>query len=336
MVFQGMEYRVGRMSKLNSLAGQELGEIVILRFVKYRKTTFLLLFTVAFCCMTSCCGMDPEAITVPTASETEKNSTVTNQVQTPVISTTAALPAARPTTTDVSTPIPLEMQNTDAQWISQNLNVESGTLEYHLYLPPGYAPEKQTYPLLMLLHGFNGNSKVWETLGLVQQLNQLITEGEIAPLIVAVPSFPDLSLDPSDQEAQKDLQTLYEHLLTTYPIMPEREAHAIGGYSIGATWAFYLAANYPDAWGRLGMHSQSMAYEQGYGLAEKMRASGLEYAIWMDIGKEDAALPAVTSLHQILEVSNLKHQFLINPGGHTSSYWREHLGDYLRWYAENW
>jgi len=61
---------------------------------------------------------------------------------------------------------------------------------YHVYLPPGYAAGARRYPTIVALHGLGGESHDWfspEHADLGRQLDRMIGEGAIRPVIVIAP-----------------------------------------------------------------------------------------------------------------------------------------------------
>ena len=57
-----------------------------------------------------------------------------------------------------------------------------------LYLPPDYDNTEQTYPVLYLLHGVDGNEMAWHDRGrVVQMADNLIRQGKAKPMIIVMP-----------------------------------------------------------------------------------------------------------------------------------------------------
>ena len=235
---------------------------------------------------------------------------------------------------------PQECTETSGTWEDKRISVylqgEWGDLEYHIYLPPCYTNGEERYPILLLLHGFYASGTSWEELGLVEALDRLISQRQILPMIVAAPTLPDL-INPQLEANQRALQNgLYQHLLKAYRVKGESDAHAIGGYSMGASWAIYLATSYPQAWGRLGLHSPDLRIEEINRLSSLISAIDPAPAVYLDSGMTDAAFPAAQTLHQVLEGSKVEHDWHPGDGGHTEEYWQGKLPDHLLWYAKDW
>src|SRR5690242_15534985 len=57
-----------------------------------------------------------------------------------------------------------------------------------VYLPPGYEGGADRYPVLYLLHGAGGDESVWnQRMQANVILDNLIADGELAPLVVVMP-----------------------------------------------------------------------------------------------------------------------------------------------------
>ena len=61
-------------------------------------------------------------------------------------------------------------------------------LAYALYLPPGYGDGDRRYPVLYLLHGFNGNHLEWLHAGYLREtLDAMIADGRVEPMVAVMP-----------------------------------------------------------------------------------------------------------------------------------------------------
>ncbi|MSR32602.1 MAG: hypothetical protein EXR99_13970 [Gemmataceae bacterium] len=120
-----------------------------------------------------------------------------------------------------------------------------------IYLPPGF-DSKKSYPLFIWMHSFNqGETTVLR--GIIQGIEGAIACGKLPPLIVVA---PDGGLESQglqtmhhgsffiNSKAGKYEDYLMKDVLgfvtKNFPIRPEREAHAIGGFSMGGGAAYHL------------------------------------------------------------------------------------------------
>jgi S-formylglutathione hydrolase FrmB len=56
--------------------------------------------------------------------------------------------------------------------------------------------------------------------------------------------------------------------------------------------------------------------------------------VWIDIGTQDQLRPAATHLARELRARGADVSFHVWPGNHDGTYWDQHFGDYLRFYAD--
>jgi S-formylglutathione hydrolase FrmB len=128
--------------------------------------------------------------------------------------------------------------------------------DLYVYLPPGFDPARR-YPLLLWLHGFAQDEQSF-TRDVIRPLDQAIACGRLPPLLVAAPdgSFqgkPCLLTAGSfflnsiaGRFEDYLMRDVWDFLVARYPIRPEREAHVLGGVSMGAGAAWNLAIKYRD------------------------------------------------------------------------------------------
>ena len=157
--------------------------------------------------------------------------------------------------------------------LEDNLLGDPATREVNVYLPPGYdASTTSRYPVLYLLHGYSGNARTFlepptEGLyaflapyfpdgGIAGLLDQLITSGDAAPLIVVMPdgsnayggSFYTNSVLCGDYEGYVT-RDVVQHVDRTYRTLAAPESRAIAGHSMGGFGALRLATLNPDVFG---------------------------------------------------------------------------------------
>ncbi|TGO06671.1 alpha/beta hydrolase-fold protein [Serinibacter arcticus] len=135
-----------------------------------------------------------------------------------------------------------------------------GTIESTVYLPPGYDaaadpgdPATTRYPTLYLLHGRGDTMAAWTQVA--PQLDALIDEGAIPPMIVVMPDAPwsergsyyvDSLADGGAAVETAFTTDLVDHVDTTYATVDDRGARAVGGYSMGGAGALRYATAHQD------------------------------------------------------------------------------------------
>ncbi|HEY3844248.1 MAG TPA: alpha/beta hydrolase-fold protein [Acidimicrobiales bacterium] len=161
----------------------------------------------------------------------------------------ASATAAEPITASsapqlVTITIPDRAGEIPSKWLSY-----AGPPRANVLLPAGYDPS-QRYPLLVLLHGLNSNY-AW-----VAQ-SGLITDFDGLNAIVVMPEggsgwYTDWWNDGERGGPAWESYFLNEvipTIMAKYPILPQRQYHAIAGVSMGGLGAVYLAGRLPGFFG---------------------------------------------------------------------------------------
>ncbi|WP_187240584.1 alpha/beta hydrolase-fold protein [Microbacterium mitrae] len=136
--------------------------------------------------------------------------------------------------------------------MAQAPDTAAGAVDFAIYTPPGYAESEERYPTLYLLHGRGDTMAAWQQVK--GDLDQMITDGEIAPMIVVMPDSPwssrgnwyTDSLYTGDQGAGAAVETalaidLVDYVDDNYRTVDDRHARAVGGYSMGGAGALRFA-----------------------------------------------------------------------------------------------
>lgn len=227
---------------------------------------------------------------------------------------------------------------------------------YRIYLPPGYfANPQQRYPVLYMLHGYSGSRLEWFNYGLFTEADQLITQGQIQPMIIVLPT--------GDQEYWVDhdkgglqwgtyvAQDVVNYIDQNFRTKADPQDRAIGGLSMGGYGALNIGFNYPDVFGVVSSTSAGLrpkdqdpnylGNDAWYADHDPISlASGLDVQtlsslkIWIDCGTEDNEWFARNQLlDQILTDRGVPHVWLPQPGGHTVQYWEADVPTLLNWYS---
>ncbi len=257
----------------------------------------------------------------------------------------AAAPA--PVVLDLSSPPAVKEESFFSAALSRDM-------AYAVYLPPGYAASRHhRYPVLYMLHGLGGDYGEWMRLGLFTTATALIQAGEIPPLIIVAPEGKRGYWMDHANNGPRFGTYVSEDLVATidrlYRTIPDREARAIGGMSMGGHGALQLALNHADTFGVVGAHSVALrSYEQAFeffgdqqyfqahdpvSLCKKDPAKARQFAIWLDIGSQDQWLGPAEAFHEQLISQKVEHDWQVFKGGHDGAYWGAHAADYLRFYG---
>ncbi|MDQ7027911.1 MAG: alpha/beta hydrolase-fold protein, partial [Anaerolineae bacterium] len=129
---------------------------------------------------------------------------------------------------------------------------------YTVYTPPCYEPIATSYPVIYLMHGSNEDDEQWLRLGLQEELDSRILNGEIPPLVVVMP-FGNVIANRNRFDSLSWANIFREELMpdaeSKYNIASNREQRAIGGISRGGFWAYQIAFTHPDLFSAVGGHS---------------------------------------------------------------------------------
>ena len=186
-----------------------------------------------------------------------------------------------------------------------------------VYLPYGYS-DKEKYPVLYVIHGGGGNPDAWLDCSKIKNaLDSSFAEGRGKPFIAVFPTFYNhepIRTGRVDEAAERGHVLRFQRELrndlipavdAAYATRAEREARAIGGFSMGGvtTWFAFLenldliATFLPlsgDCWWFCGLgggketartvqYLHDRTIEQGYGKND--------FRIFAGTGYEDIAYP---------------------------------------------
>ena len=212
--------------------------------------------------------------------------------------------------------------------------------------------------LLVLLHGVYGSHWVWpHKAGVPRTAQRMLSAGEIRPMVIAMPS-DGLTRDGSAYLSQPGGMDVERWIVDEVPAVAQIAAPAlrtdatvvIGGLSMGGYGALRLGAKYADRFHGISAHSAISDVEGMTMFVEEPLRDYLACAprkelqplYWMrrhredlprlrfDCGTEDDLIAGNRQLHAALEAGAIAHQYSEFPGGHTWSYWQEHVVETLR------
>ena len=87
-------------------------------------------------------------------------------------------------------------------------------------------------------------------------------------------------------------------------------------------------------------HSSHLRYEtdsEKYNPLSTYASADLsDMRIWLDRGEDDFLRTGQERLHERLSEQRIRHEYHINPGGHSDDYWADHLIEYVDWHVEEW
>ncbi len=209
------------------------------------------------------------------------------------------------------------------------------------YKPDGYN-EDSIFPVVYLLHGFSGNSKVWKYLF---ELNEVATE------LNAVIVCPDGNYDcwyvnsPINKSSKFEdyfFDELMPSIQKRYSI--DTSKVIVTGYSMGGHGALSLYLKHPDKFFAVGSSSGVIDLNFSHYIKESLskivgstKKELLAYSvitkldtmkhfnknIYIDCGKLDYLLPCNNELKKQLDAMKVKCTYITLSGHHSSDYWRQ-------------
>ncbi|WP_245612603.1 alpha/beta hydrolase-fold protein, partial [Actinotalea ferrariae] len=136
--------------------------------------------------------------------------------------------------------------------------LEGDRREFVTYLPPSYFAEPdREYPVVYLLHGFNGGSREWEPRDMDARLDELFTTGGLEESIVVMPDGESLwYVDHADGVPWRSmfLTEMLPHVAAEYRTVEAREFRGLSGISMGGFGAYSIGLANPDLFSSLASH----------------------------------------------------------------------------------
>jgi len=191
----------------------------------------------------------------------------------------------------------------------------------NVYTPPGYS-NKQSYPLLVLLHGYGMNEGQWLTGGVQHYLDRYIAAGVLKPMIVVMPGAPDEFYMGASEDYVVD--ELYPWIAREYGIRKGKGMAAIGGMSMGGFGAFYLAYRHPELFRHAMVLSPGNLDHAFLDQLDRELKGGAKVEASLDIrvGKSDEiSFPYAERLAGILAGHEVPFTYEVSRGIHDWNYW---------------
>ncbi|MBX3254418.1 MAG: hypothetical protein KF862_09780 [Chitinophagaceae bacterium] len=257
-------------------------------------------------------------------------------------------------TIEISNPL-FEQQH--LRFLTVKANSLKGRGDICIFVPPG-TTGLQHIPVCLLLHGVYGSAWSWAfNAGVHRKTQQMIENGEIAPVLIAMPSdglwgdgsayLPHHSLD-FEKWIAADVP---EVLITSFPQVSEQSPFFIAGLSMGGFGALRIGAKYHQRFKGMAGHSSITELSQmplfveesldGYSQPVKADESVLDTILKyrtqlppfrFDCGSSDLLINENRLLHRQMEAHNIPHIYEEFEGGHEWPYWEKHVEDTLRFF----
>ena len=281
----------------------------------------------------------------------------------------AVLPAlARQQAAESSGPVgAMEFKTLDSKLLGQPVNCS-------VYLPPSYAAGKDSYPLIVFLHGLFESEKDWGQKGGKEILDRLIAEKKVGEVVLAIPdggrSFYTNFFDGSKRYEDFIVQEFIPFIETQYRIKPGPKMRALSGSSMGAYGALKIGMHHPEMFSSVSAHGAVLIdkfpetiqpgtrearylqiLEQPFGkpfhreywesenpirMADHVEKFK-DLKLYFDCGDHDryGFDEGARVLHKILEEKGFPHEFAILPGDHGWEFLKQYMDRSLMFHWKN-
>lgn len=237
------------------------------------------------------------------------------------------------------------------------------TMEYMIYLPPGYDDPRYSsvrYPVVYLLPGISGSDDTWVKAGdMAEQMDTLLDQGQVQPMILV---GPQESLEynsnggyvdgPLGDWATYTTQDLVDEIDSNYRTIGSKDSRAIVGDSEGGYGAVNLGLKNPSKFGVIGSFSgyftidnsdlsgifngdQSLA-DANSPMLYVSQLEGEMPAIYLLVGEQDDySLKETSKFAEELKAHGAFYEFNTFPGTHNWDFWQAHLPEFLSFASEH-
>lgn len=207
------------------------------------------------------------------------------------------------------------------------------TRRMHIYTPPEYDKNKESLPVLYLLHGGGDNDRSWPTVGRANFiLDNLLAKGKTKPMIVVM---PDASIDvPTFTEDL--INNIIPFVENKYCVKANAENRALAGLSMGGLHTLNTGLAHCEKFAYIlplstgWFDTQPEMWEEGKRLLKENaeRCNQNTKLFWVAMGgKEDIAWQNCQNMMKLFDEYGLNFEYSEKPGGHTWYTWRDNLYD---------
>lgn len=209
-------------------------------------------------------------------------------------------------------------------------------------------PSKQTHPcpVIYLLHGYGGNADSWLTIK-----PELKEYADRFQLVIVCPDgenswYWDSPLNPKSQFETFVAKELVSYIDAHYTTLPDKQARAIAGLSMGGHGAMWLSMRHPDVFGAAGSmsggvdirpfpenwdmkkqigekNSHPEYWETYTAISQIARIKPGDVALILCCGYDDFFFQVNCKFHEKLLAHGIQHDFLVNAGSHNIDYWNK-------------
>jgi putative tributyrin esterase len=228
-----------------------------------------------------------------------------------------------------------------------------------IFVPPDIQFD-QTLPVVILLHGVYGSAWNWAyNTGVHLQAHEMIKRRELPPMVIAMPSdglwgdgsayLPHNGYNFEKWIAMDVFDALEEKIIGVQKHSPL----FIAGLSMGGFGALRIGAKYGYKFKGISGHSSitnlvqmKLFIEEGLSnfvqedqIDNDVFKTFLQYRVHLppirfDCGSSDQLIEYNRKLHRQMQQDGIEHVYEEHAGAHEWSYWAEHIGQSLRFFAK--
>jgi enterochelin esterase-like enzyme len=194
-----------------------------------------------------------------------------------------------------------------------------------------------------LLHGYPQDERHWIELGVIESYEQLLSAGQVDPMIWIIPYQPEPYFTQSDGGPGSLEEVLLQDLLsavnTKYRISTTPGDHAILGVSRGGVWALEIGMRHPDQFEIIAALSPALAFNhprRAYDPFEIVRsADELPEHILISSGDREPRFSGeIDRFVQVLEEVQVMYLHLQHEGQHEDAAWEGIMNQVLLFVGE--
>ena len=214
-----------------------------------------------------------------------------------------------------------------------------------VYLPPCYSNSNERYPSLYLLHGYPQDEQHWETLGVIDLVEEGILTGKWPPTLLVLPNQPEPLFTKTDggpgSYEQEMIEGLVPFIDETFRTLAEPQSRAIAGVSRGGVWALEIGLRNPDVFNTVAALSPSLHVNHPRAAYDPFNIAGgdspLPEMIFISGGAgEPSFLVKIELFVQHLTEEGIKHIFLFTDGNHSDESWEGILPEVIQFVMQSW
>lgn len=211
-----------------------------------------------------------------------------------------------------------------------------------VYVPPGYEHDAATrLPVLYLLHGANGDERVWTHLGHVNLiLDNLLAAGKIRPFLVVMPFGygvpPGVAGARGENTAlfSRDLrEDVIPYIDSRYRTRADRDDRAIIGLSMGGGQSLSIGLNHLELFSYVGGFSAALSDSADFAktypglVSNPADANNRLHLLWFACGRDDSLFSGSRRFSDFLTENKIRHTFRETGGAHAWMVWRRYLNE---------